>query len=109
MILVGILWATGLPEFSPYEWTVLLAFSLLPLFGSLCYVIGLAKIGASLTSVIASFSILLTIVFQLALFGFDVQVILPENVPVAIFGGILGVAGIFLIHRVQSDKALVRS
>lgn len=77
-------------------------FSLLPLSAALTYVIGLSRIGASLTSTIASFSILLTVVFQLALLTLDVQVILPANIPLAVAGGALRVFGIYLIHRTNN-------
>lgn len=99
LILVALLWITSVPELSLSEWTLLLLFSLLPLAVSLTYVAGLARIGASLTSIIASFSILLTPIIQLALLGLNVDVILPANVPLAITGGVLGVSGIYLIHK----------
>jgi hypothetical protein len=76
-----------------------LAFSLLPLLAAYTYVVGLGRIGASMTSVIASFSILLTILFQLVLLELGVDAVLPSNVPLAVVGGVLGVLGIYLIHR----------
>ncbi len=79
---------------------------ILPLLAGLTYVVGLARIGASMTSTIASFSILLTVVFQLILLALGFQVILPSIVHMAIIGGILGVFGILLIHRKQGNELL---
>ena len=98
LILAAILW-TSAPTITADDWIVLLAFSLLPLAAAFTYIVGLARIGASMTSVIGSFSILLTILFQLALLAFDIDVILPSNVPLAVLGGTLGILGIFLIHK----------
>lgn len=98
VILGGVLW-TSAPEITPIGWAALLGFSLLPLSAAVTYVVGLARIGASMTSVIASFSILLTILFQLFLLSFGVEVILPSNIFLAVIGGALGIFGIYLIHR----------
>jgi len=102
IVLAVVLWATSAQAIQPPDWTVLTLFSLLPLSAALTYVIGLSRIGASLTSTIASFSILLTVVIQLALLALDVQVILPANMPMAVAGGALGVFGIYLIHRTNN-------
>jgi drug/metabolite transporter (DMT)-like permease len=107
-ILIAALWATGSTEIAFGDWGILLAFSILPLVGTLCYVAGLSKVGASITSVIASFSILLTVVFQLALFGINVEVLLPANVPIAICGGILAILGVYLMHKIDSRNPLIR-
>jgi drug/metabolite transporter (DMT)-like permease len=102
IVLAVVLWTTSAPAIQLPDWTVLALFSLLPLSAALTYVIGLSRIGASLNSTIASFSILLTVVFQLALLALDVQVILPANIPLAVTGGALGVFGIYLIHRTNN-------
>lgn len=98
IILASILWSTA-PPITPSEWTIILAFSLLPLLAGYTYVVGLSRIGASLTSTIGSFSILLTVLFQLILVGLGLNAILPTNIPLAIVGGGLGIFGIYLIHR----------
>lgn len=98
LVLAAILW-TSAPTIAASDWTILLAFSLLPLAAALTYVTGLARIGASMTAVIGSFSILLTILFQVGLLIFDIDVILPSNIPLAVLGGSLGILGIYLIHR----------
>ena len=79
-------------------WTYLIAFSLLPLAASLLYVIGLDRIGASLTSTIASSNILFTLFLQLLFKGLGVKSNLPENILLAVLGGALGLFGIYLVH-----------
>jgi drug/metabolite transporter (DMT)-like permease len=59
LILAVTLWVTTTPTVTSSEWIVLLLFSILPLLAALTYVMGLERIGASLTSTIGSFSILL--------------------------------------------------
>jgi drug/metabolite transporter (DMT)-like permease len=76
----------------------LITFSLFPLFAALLYATGLNRIGASLTSTIASSNILLTIFLQLVLKGFGIKANLPENIRLAIPGGAMGLVGIYLIH-----------
>jgi drug/metabolite transporter (DMT)-like permease len=97
-ILGGVLWSTA-PQITPLGWAALIGFAALPLTAAFTYVVGLARIGASMTSVIASFSILLTILFQLFLQAFGIGVIIPSNVFMAVIGGALGIIGIYLIHR----------
>jgi hypothetical protein len=78
--------------------TLLMLFSLVPLSSALFYNMGLNKIGASLTSTIASSTILLTIIFQVSLYELGINSLLPLNIPLAIFGGILGIFGICIVH-----------
>ena len=104
VVLAAILWASNLPHIVLSDWMLLLLFSFIPLSAALTYVIGLARMGASLTSTIASFSILLTVIFQLILLSVGIQVILPSSIPLAIVGGALGVFGIYLIHRADLTK-----
>ena len=78
--------------------TLLMVFSLVPLSSALFYNMGLNKIGASLTSTIASSTILLTIIFQVTLYELGINSLPPLNIPLAIFGGILGIFGICIVH-----------
>src|SRR5207248_3860715 len=100
LILVAILILSRAQVSTPSvpQWIYLITFSLFPLFAALLYVIGLNRIGASLTSTIASSNILLTIFLQLVLMGFGIKVNLPENITLAILGGVMGLVGIYLIH-----------
>ncbi|MGD1835253.1 MAG: EamA family transporter [Nitrososphaeraceae archaeon] len=79
-------------------WYIFLLFSLLTFFGIICYTIGLKNIGASLTSTISSSRNLLTLILQLLLLQFGIIVNIPNNLFLAIFGGILGLIGIYIIH-----------
>jgi drug/metabolite transporter (DMT)-like permease len=81
------------------EWGFLLLYSFLPLIGALLYSMSLRKIGASITSVIASSAYLMTIMIQLTLNEFGLKTILPENIPLLVAGGLLGLLGIILIHK----------
>lgn len=87
------------------EWILLVSFSLLPLAAALLYVIGLDRIGASLTSTIASSNILFTLFLQLLLKGVGVKSNLPENILLALIGGALGLFGIYMIH-IEKDYLL---
>ncbi|MRN41572.1 MAG: EamA family transporter, partial [Nitrosopumilales archaeon] len=84
------------------DWIFLALFSLVPLAAALLYVVGLNRIGASLTSTIASSNILFTLFFQLLFRGIGIRTNIPENILLAVVGGALGVFGIYLIH-VEND------
>jgi drug/metabolite transporter (DMT)-like permease len=77
---------------------VILLFSLLPFIGSLSYSTGLSRIGASLTATIGSSSIIITLVIQIILREVGFPSNLPDNILLAILGGIMGFSGIYLIH-----------
>jgi drug/metabolite transporter (DMT)-like permease len=69
---------------------ILLLFSFLPFIGSLCYTTGLSNIGASITATIGSSSILITVLIQIILKELGITSNLPENIFLAILGGVLG-------------------
>lgn len=77
---------------------VLIIFSLLPFVGSLSYSTGLSRIGASLTATIGSSSIIITLVAQLLLVEVGIPSNLPNNIFLAVLGGIIGFLGIYIIH-----------
>ena len=79
-------------------WYIFIIFSLLPLFGTICYVEGIKRIGASLTATIASSRILLTLIIQILLTNIGIRNTLPDNVLLALIGGVLGITGIIIIH-----------
>ena len=79
-------------------WYIFIIFSLLPLIGTICYVEGIKRIGASLTSTIASSRILLTLTIQLILTHIGIRNTLPDNVFLALIGGMLAMTGIIIIH-----------
>ena len=77
---------------------ILIVFSLLPFVGSLSYSTGLSRIGASLTATIGSSSIIITLFAQLLLVGVGFPSNLPNNIYLAVLGGIIGFLGIYVIH-----------
>ena len=79
-------------------WYIFIIFSLLPLIGTICYIEGIKRIGASLTSTIASSRILLTLLIQILLTQIGIRNTLPDNVFLALIGGTLGITGIIIIH-----------
>ena len=79
-------------------WYIFIVFSLLPLIGTILYVNGIKRIGASLTSTIASSRILLTLILQILLTQIGIRNTLPDNIFLALIGGILGITGIVIIH-----------
>ena len=80
------------------EWPFLLLYSLLPMIGAFLYAASLKKVGASITSTVASSANLITVCIQLILREFGFRVILPENIFLLALGGILAIIGISLIH-----------
>lgn len=109
LILAAILalWMFPTSHLEIRNWIFLVFFSLVPLVAAFLYVIGLSRIGASLTSTIASSNILFTLLFQLLFRGFGIKTNLPENILLAVIGGALGIFGIYLIH-VENGGAKLR-
>jgi drug/metabolite transporter (DMT)-like permease len=85
---------------------ILFLFSFVPLSSALFYNIGLKKLGASITSILASSTIILTIIFQVLFNLMGHAMILPLNISMAILGGSIGIIGIIIIH-IPSDKLLL--
>lgn len=79
-------------------WYIFIIFSMLPLVGTILYVEGIKRIGASLTSTIASSRILLTLIIQIVLTQIGIRNTLPDNIFLALLGGTLGITGIIIIH-----------
>ena len=77
---------------------ILILFSLIPFIGSLSYSSSLGRIGASLTATIGSSSILITMVIQIMFREIGFASHLPQNIYLALLGGITGFLGIYLIH-----------
>jgi drug/metabolite transporter (DMT)-like permease len=114
LILVGIMLgflytpfdiSSGIESFSSWQQEpsisiiiILILFSLLPFIGSLCYLTGLSRIGASITATIGSSSILITVLLQTILKELGIVSNLPQNIFLAILGGVLGFLGIYIIH-----------
>lgn len=86
---------------------ILFLFSLIPFIGSLSYVIGLRRIGASLTATIGSSNLVIILIIQIILKEWGYPSHLPENIFLATFGCITGFLGIFVIH--MSDFIISKS
>ncbi|HZE78578.1 MAG TPA: EamA family transporter [Nitrososphaeraceae archaeon] len=122
LILVGIMLgflytpfdiSSGIESFSSWQQEpsisiiiILILFSLLPFIGSLCYLTGLSRIGASITATIGSSSILITVLLQTILKELGIVSNLPQNIFVAILGGVLGFLGIYIIHIHNHDLTI---
>ncbi len=91
----------------PRNIVILLLFSLIPFIGSLSYVIGLRRIGASLTATIGSSNLVMIFIIQIILKELGYPSHLPENIFLATFGCIMGFLGIFVIH--MSDFIISKS
>jgi len=96
MVLLPISW----PD--PVGWAVMIGLGLFPALSITTYYIGLQGIGASLTSVLFSLSGILTVVAQGSiLLLVPIDVILPENLLLALIGGAIAVVGVYLLNRRQ--------
>jgi drug/metabolite transporter (DMT)-like permease len=88
-------------------WLVLIGLGVFPAINILTYYAGLQAIGASLTSVLFSLSGIFTVVAQISILVFvAVDIQLPENLPLAMVGGIIAVLGVYLLNVRQEPKKL---
>ena len=95
-----------LPE--PSAWMILVLLGLFPAVGLLTYNAPLPKIGASLTSVLFALNGIMTVGVQLLVLSVvpDADIMLPENVVLAVLGGAIAFAGVYLLNkRVEWQKA----
>ena len=72
---------------------------LIPLILTISSYVSLKRIGASLSTIIWSCSIILTVVVSLILMYFGTPFTVPENITVALIGGIISVIGIGVIFN----------
>ncbi len=88
-----------------WGWLVLLLIGLFPAVGLGTYNSGLPKIGASLTSVLFALNGIMTVAAQLAVLAFapNAEIMLPQSVPLAILGGAVAFAGVYLLNRRPAD------
>lgn len=86
-------------------WILLITLGIFPAFAISTYYAGLQGIGASITSVLFALSGMLTIVAQLSLVIFVPNVLkFPENIVLALIGGVIAFIGIYLIERNPSEE-----
>jgi len=99
--------ATGLIEWPDARGLgILLALGLFPAIGLWTYNAGLPKIGASLTSVLFALTGIMTVGAQLLvlLFSPDAEIILPKSIALAVLGGVIAFAGVYLLKQAPSMK-----
>ncbi len=79
---------------------ILLLIGIFPAFGLWMYNSGLPKIGASLTSVLFSLSGVMTVGVQVVVLIIvpDADIRLPQNVPLALTGGLVAFVGVYLLN-----------
>ncbi len=82
-------------------WILLIALGIFPAVSITTYFAGTRGIGASITSVLFSLSGILTIVAQLSVLLFirDANVKFPENMILAVIGGVIAFIGVYLIEE----------
>lgn len=92
-------------------WAILLLIGLFPAVGLLTYNAGLPRIGASLTSVLFALTGVMTVGVQLLVLSVfpDAEIILPKSIPVALLGGAVAFAGVYILknnpRRPPGEKA----
>jgi drug/metabolite transporter (DMT)-like permease len=89
---------TEIPDLTGF--VILLLIGIFPAAGLWMYNAGLPKIGASLTSVLFALSGVMTVGIQLIILGIfpKADMILPQNVPLALTGGLVAFAGVYLLN-----------
>ena len=80
---------------------VLVGLGVFPAVGIVTYYAGVPRIGASLTSVLFALTGIMTVGVQLAVLMFvpDANMILPESLPMALGGGLVAFAGVYLLNH----------
>jgi len=81
-------------------WLMLLGLGVMPAVGLWTYNAGLAKIGASLTSVLFALSGVMTLGVQLLVLGIfpDADIQLPQSLALALTGGAVAFVGVYLLN-----------
>lgn len=89
-------------------WLVLVGVGLFPAFGLGTYNSGLTLVGASLTSVLFALTGIMTVGAQIAVLAFapNADIMLPQSVPLAVLGGAVAFAGVYLLNRKKSPKPM---
>ena len=87
-------------------WAILLLMGLFPAVGLWTYNAGLPRIGASLTSVLFALNGIMTVGVQLLVLFFvpDADLMLPQNLGLAVTGGGVAFVGVYLLNREVGRK-----
>lgn len=87
-------------------WLVMVALGLFPALGISTYYAGLQGIGASLTSVLFSLNGVMTVVAQISIMLIAaITVVLPDNLLLALIGGIVAIIGVYLLNMKPGEHA----
>ena len=92
------------PHLSIMDWLYLIGFSFIALSAFTLYNVSMKRIGSSMTSIITSSSLVLTVVIQLAIVPFGIAFSLPSNLILALLGGGISVAGIYISSKAEQKK-----
>ena len=92
------------PHLSVIDWLYLIGFSFIALAAFTLYNVSMKRIGSSMTSIITSTSLILTVVIQLAMVPFGIALTLPSNLALALLGGGISVAGIYISSKAEQKR-----
>ena len=95
------------PHLSVMDWLYLIGFSFIALAAFTLYNVSMKRIGSSMTSIITSSSLILTVVIQLAMVPFGIAVTLPSNLVLALLGGGISIAGIWISSRAEQKREIM--
>ena len=90
-------------QINPITWLYLIPALTLPLIVFLPQDMSIIKIGPSLTEVIVLTNIILTVIIQAVLFYNHVPVALPQNLILAIVGGLVSIGGMVCIFMSEKN------
>lgn len=99
---------TGLIKWpDSWGWLVLMLIGLFPALGLGTYNSGLQRIGASLTSVLFALTGIMTVAAQLAVLAFapDADIMLPQSVLLAVLGGAVAFAGVYILNKRPAERS----
>jgi drug/metabolite transporter (DMT)-like permease len=101
MLIAGLAIGAILYTFSPtllhlsvMDWLYLIGFSFIALAAFTLYNVSIKRIGASMTSIVTSSSLVLTIIIELAIVPLGIALTLPSNLYMALLGGGISFVGI---------------
>jgi drug/metabolite transporter (DMT)-like permease len=82
----------------------MIGFSFIALAAFTLYNVSMKRIGTSMTSIITSSSLVLTVIIQLAIVPFGIAFSLPGNLILALLGGGISMAGIYISTKAEQRK-----
>jgi drug/metabolite transporter (DMT)-like permease len=104
LIINAIQYAFFPPHLSVIDWLYMIGFSFIALAAFTLYNISMKRIGTSMTSIITSSSLILTVVMQLAIVPFGIAFSLPSNLALALLGGGISIAGIYISSKAGQKR-----